>query len=108
MEENKELRDLEINDSYDYMKDLENTDKKYEPSTAAKVLLILAVMYLSFIGIAIGIVVGIVYLNEKSQGYKNFGKILLILSAVSLGLNLLLVGIISSLIGNLFSMIIFP
>lgn len=71
------------------MKDAESIDTKYEPSTAAKVLLVLMAVYLNIIGAVIGIIVGAVYMGKKAQGYKSFGKVLFILSIVFLAMDIL-------------------
>lgn len=93
-------------DTFDYMKDAENIDTKYEPSTAAKVLLVLMAVFLNFAGAIIGIVVGGIYMNKNQQGYKSYGKMLLIISIVFLVLDILLFILFFSAISAYMSMII--
>ncbi len=71
-------------DTYDYMKDAEEADIKSEPSTAARVLLVLMTVFLNMLGATIGIIVGAVYMGKSSRGYKSYGKMLMILSIVFL------------------------
>ncbi|MDD5945046.1 MAG: hypothetical protein PUD43_04955 [Clostridia bacterium] len=94
-------------DSYDYMKDAENVDTKYEPCTAARVLLVLMAIFLNVLGAVIGIIVGAVYMGKSAQGYKSYGKMLLIISIVFLVLDLLFWISLASFAGQLFSMFMF-
>ena len=62
-------------DTYDYMKEAERINTKDEPSTAAKVALILIAVYFNVIGAIIGIVAGGIYLNKNGEGYKSYAAI---------------------------------
>lgn len=93
-------------DSFDYVKEAERIDTKQEPSTAAKVLLILMSVYLSLIGAVIGIVVGLVYMGKRAEGYKKFGKVLLVVSIVNLVLGILTIISVVSAATAIFDMFV--
>ena len=76
-------------DTYDYMKDAQSINTREEPSTAAKVLLLLMAIFFNMLGAIIGAVVGGIYMNKDAQGYKSYGKVLLIISIVFLVLDIL-------------------
>lgn len=109
MEENNENfeKDKSRYDTYDYVKDAETIDTKYEPSTAAKVLLIVMAVYLNVIGAIIGIIVGAVYMGKRAQGYKSFGKTLLIVSVIFLAMDVLLWVTLASMAGQFISLFMF-
>ena len=81
-------------DTYDYM----------EPSTAAKVALILIAVYFNVIGAIIGIIAGGIYVNKNGAGYKSFGKMLLIVSIVFLVIDIVLWLMVFAAIGNYLAM----
>ena len=93
-------------DTYDYVNDAKNIDPKYEPSTAAKVLLVLMAIFLNFIGAILGIVIGGIYMNKNQQGYKSYGKMLLIISIVFLILDILFLVFLFAAVGTYMSMFI--
>lgn len=77
-------------DTYDYMEEAKRINTKEEPSTAAKVALILIAVYFNVIGAIIGIIAGGIYVNKNGAGYKSFGKMLLIVSIVFLVIDIVL------------------
>ena len=93
-------------DTYDYVNDAKNIDPKYEPSTAAKVLLVLMAIFLNFIGAILGIVIGGIYMNQNQQGYKSYGKMLLIIPIVFLILDILFLVFLFAAVGTYMSMFI--
>lgn len=91
-------------DTYDYMEEAKRINTKEEPSTAAKVALILIAVYFNVIGAIIGIVAGGIYVNKNGAGYKSFGKMLLIVSIVFLVIDVVLWLMVFAAIGNYLAM----
>lgn len=91
-------------DTYDYMKEAERINTKDEPSTAAKVALILIAVYFNVIGAIIGIIAGGIYLNKNGEGYKSYGKMLLIVSIVFLVIDVVIFIMLFAAIGNYVAM----
>lgn len=91
-------------DTYDYMEEAKRINTKEEPSTAAKVALILIAVYFNVIGAIIGIVAGGIYVNKNGAGYKSFGKMLLIVSIVFLVIDIVLWLMVFAAIGNYLAM----
>ena len=91
-------------DTYDYMEEAKRINTKEEPSTAAKVALILIAVYFNVIGAIIGIIAGGVYVNKNGAGYKSFGKMLLIVSIVFLVIDIVLWLMVFAAIGNYLAM----
>lgn len=91
-------------DTYDYMEEAKRINTKEEPSTAAKVALILIAVYFNVIGAIIGIIAGGIYVNKNGAGYKSFGKMLLIVSIVFLVIDIVLWLMIFAAIGNYLAM----
>lgn len=91
-------------DTYDYMKEAERINTKDEPSTAAKVALILIAVYFNVIGAIIGIIAGGIYLNKNGEGYKSYGKMLLIVSIVFLVIDIVIFIMLFAAIGNYVAM----
>ena len=74
--------DADNYDSYDYMKAETEVDMETEPSLASKILLILMVILFNIPGAVIGAVVSDIFMGKKGEGYKSYGKKLLIVSIV--------------------------
>lgn len=91
-------------DTYDYMEEAKRINTKEEPSTAAKVALILIAVYFNVIGAIIGIIAGGIYVNKNGAGYKSFGKMLLIVSIVFLVIDVVLWLMVFAAIGNYLAM----
>ena len=91
-------------DTYDYMEEAKRIKTKEEPSTAAKVALILIAVYFNVIGAIIGIIAGGIYVNKNGAGYKSFGKMLLIVSIVFLVIDIVLWLMVFAAIGNYLAM----
>lgn len=91
-------------DTYDYMEEAKRINTKEEPSTAAKVALILIAVYFNVIGAIIGIIAGGIYVNKNGAGYKSFGKMLLIVSIVFLVIDIVLWLMVFAAIGNYLAM----
>ena len=91
-------------DTYDYMEEAKRINTKEEPSTAAKVALILIAVYFNVIGAIIGIIAGGIYVNKNGEGYKSFGKMLLIVSIVFLVIVIVLWLMVFAAIGNYLAM----
>lgn len=91
-------------DTYDYMEEAKRINTKEEPSTAAKVALILIAVYFNVIGAIIGIIAGGIYVNKNGAGYKRFGKMLLIVSIVFLVIDIVLWLMVFAAIGNYLAM----
>lgn len=91
-------------DTYDYMEEAKRINTKEEPSTAAKVALILIAVYFNVIGAIIGIIAGGIYVNKNGAGYKSFGKMLLIVSIVFLVIDIVLWIMVFAAIGNYLAM----
>lgn len=91
-------------DTYDYMEEAKRINTKEEPSTAAKVALILIAVYFNVIGAVIGIIAGGIYVNKNGAGYKSFGKMLLIVSIVFLVIDIVLWLMVFAAIGNYLAM----
>ena len=91
-------------DTYDYMEEAKRINTKEEPSTAAKVALILIAVYFNVIGAIIGIIAGGIYVNKNGEGYKSFGKMLLIVSIVFLVIDIVLWLMVFAAIGNYLAM----
>ena len=91
-------------DTYDYMEEAKRINTKEEPSTAAKVALILIAVYFNVIGAIIGIIAGGIYVNKNGAGYKSFGKMLLIVSIVFLVIYIVLWLMVFAAIGNYLAM----
>ena len=91
-------------DTYDYMEEAKRINTKEEPSTAAKVALILIAVYFNVIGAIIGISAGGIYVNKNGAGYKSFGKMLLIVSIVFLVIDIVLWLMVFAAIGNYLAM----
>ena len=91
-------------DTYDYMEEAKRINTKEEPSTAAKVALILIAVYFNVIGAIIGIIAGGIYVNKNGAGYQSFGKMLLIVSIVFLVIDIVLWLMVFAAIGNYLAM----
>ena len=91
-------------DTYVYMEEAKRINTKEEPSTAAKVALILIAVYFNVIGAIIGIIAGGIYVNKNGAGYKSFGKMLLIVSIVFLVIDVVLWLMVFAAIGNYLAM----
>ena len=91
-------------DTYDYMEEAKRINTKEEPSTAAKVALILIAVYFNVIDAIIGIIAGGIYVNKNGAGYKSFGKMLLIVSIVFLVIDIVLWLMVFAAIGNYLAM----
>ena len=91
-------------DTYDYMEEAKRINTKEEPSTAAKVALILIAVYFNVIGAIIGIIAGGIYVNKNGAGYKSFGKMLLFVSIVFLVIVIVLWLMVFAAIGNYLAM----
>lgn len=91
-------------DTYDYMEEAKRINTKEEPSTAAKVALILIAVYFNVIGAIIGIIAGGIYVNKNGAGYKSFGKMMLIVSIVFLVIDIVLWLMVFAAIGNYLAM----
>lgn len=92
-------------DTFDYMEEAKRINTREEPSTAAKVALILIAVYFNVIGAIIGIIVGAVYMGKEGMGYKSYGKMLLIVSIVFLVIDILMFIVLASAVYNVFSML---
>lgn len=92
-------------DTFDYMEEAKRINTREEPSTAAKVALILIAVYFNVIGAIIGIIVGAVYMGKEGMGYKSYGKMLLIVSVVFLVIDILMFIVLASAVYNVFSML---
>ena len=92
-------------DTFDYMEEAKRINTREEPSTAAKVALILIVVYFNVIGAIIGIIVGAVYMGKEGAGYKSYGRMLLIVSIVFLVIDILMFIVLASAVYNVFSML---
>ena len=92
-------------DTFDYMEEAKRINTREEPSTAAKVALILIAVYFNIIGAIIGIIVGAVYMGKEGAGYKSYGRMLLIVSVVFLVIDILMFIVLASAIYNVFSML---
>lgn len=77
-------------DSYDYVNAEESVDTQAEPSIAAKILLIVMVVFFNVVGAVIGLIVGGAFACKNGKGYKSYGKKLIITSSVFLVLDILL------------------
>ena len=64
------------------MKAETEVDMETEPSFASKILLILMVILFNIPGAVIGAVVSAIFMGKKGEGYKSYGKKLLIVSIV--------------------------
>ena len=91
-------------DTYDYMEEAKRINTKEEPSTAAKVALILIAVYFNVIGAIIGIIAGGIYVNKNGAGYKSFGKMLITVSIVFLVIDIVLWLMVFAAIGNYLAM----
>ena len=92
-------------DTFDYMEEAKRINTREEPSTAAKVALILIAVYFNVIGAIIGIIVGAVYMGKEGAGYKSYGRMLLIVSIVFLVIDILIFIVLASAVYNVFSML---
>ena len=92
-------------DTFDYMEEAKRINTREEPSTAAKVALILIAVYFNVIGAIIGIIVGAVYIGKEGAGYKSYGRMLLIVSIVFLVIDILMFIVLASAVYNVFSML---
>ena len=92
-------------DTFDYMEEAKRINTREEPSTAAKVALILIAVYFNVIGAIIGIIVGAVYMGKEGAGYKSYGRMLLIVSIVFLVIDILMFIVLASAVYNVFSML---
>lgn len=92
-------------DTFDYMEEAKRINTREEPSTAAKVALILIAVYFNVIGAIIGIIVGAVYMGKEGTGYKSYGRMLLIVSVVFLVIDILMFIVLASAVYNVFSML---
>lgn len=92
-------------DTFDYMEEAKRINTREEPSTAAKVALILIAVYFNLIGAIIGIIVGAVYMGKEGAGYKSYGRMLLIVSIVFLVIDILMFIVLASAVYNVFSML---
>lgn len=92
-------------DTFDYMEEAKRINTREEPSTAAKVALILIAVYFNVIGAIIGIIVGTVYMGKEGAGYKSYGRMLLIVSIVFLVIDILMFIVLASAVYNVFSML---
>ena len=92
-------------DTFDYMEEAKRINTREEPSTAAKVALILIAVYFNVIGAIIGIIVGTVYMGKEGTGYKSYGRMLLIVSIVFLVIDILMFIVLASAVYNVFSML---
>ena len=92
-------------DTFDYMEEAKRINTREEPSTAAKVALILIAVYFNVIGAIIGIIVGAVYMGKAGAGYKSYGRMLLIVSIVFLVIDILMFIVLASAVYNVFSML---
>ena len=92
-------------DTFDYMEEAKRINTREEPSTAAKVALILIAVYFNVIGAIIGIIVGAVYMGKEGAGYKSYGRMLLIVSVVFLVIDILMFIVLASAVYNVFSML---
>ena len=92
-------------DTFDYMEEAKRINTREEPSTAAKVALILIAVYFNVIGAIIGIIVGAVYMGKEGAGYKSYGRMLLIVSIVFLVIDILMFIVLASAVFNVFSML---
>ena len=92
-------------DTFDYMEEAKRINTREEPSTAAKVALILIAVYFNVIGAIIGIIVGAVYMGKEGAGYKSYGRMLLIVSIVFLVIDILMCIVLASAVYNVFSML---
>lgn len=92
-------------DTFDYMEEAKRINTREEPSTAAKVALILIAVYFNVIGAIIGIIVGAVYMGKEGAGYKSYGRMLLTVSIVFLVIDILMFIVLASAVYNVFSML---
>ncbi len=91
-------------DTYDYMQEAKRINTREEPSTAAKVALILIAVYFNIIGAIVGIIAGGIYMNKNGEGYKSYGKMLLIVSIVFLVIDIIIFIMIASAVGQYIAM----
>lgn len=91
-------------DTYDYMEEARRINTKDEPSTAAKVALVLIAVYFNVIGAIIGIIFGGIYMNKDGAGYKSYGKMLLIVSIVFLVIDVVIGVMFFAAVGNFLAM----
>lgn len=88
-------------DSYDYVNAEEAVNTQEEPSLSSKILLIVTVVLFNIVGAVIGLIVGGVFVCKNGKGYKNFGKTLIITSAVFLVVDIFLWWIILMALRNI-------
>ena len=91
-------------DTYDYMEEAKRINTREEPSTAAKVALVLIAVYFNVIGAIIGIIFGGIYMNKDGAGYKSYGKMLLIVSIVFLVMDIAIGIMFFAAVGNFLAM----
>lgn len=91
-------------DTYDYMEEAKRINTREEPSTAAKVALVLIAVYFNVIGAIIGIIFGGIYMNKDGAGYKSYGKMLLIVSIVFLVIDIAIGIMFFAAVGNFLAM----